>query len=121
MVGKKNGGSSGAGALPGVKTILGSAFDGFLPLDACGDNLGMSNTPQEVRPHTPAAEPAAAAAGFNTLALDDKLLRAVADSGYTQMTPIQAKAIPVVLEGRDVMGAAQTGTGKTAAFTLPLL
>jgi superfamily II DNA/RNA helicase len=58
---------------------------------------------------------------FDTLALDPKLLAAVADSGYTSMTPIQAKAIPIVLEGRDVMGAAQTGTGKTAAFTLPLL
>ncbi len=58
---------------------------------------------------------------FNTLALDPKLLRAVEESGYTAMTPIQAKAIPIVLAGRDVMGAAQTGTGKTAAFTLPLL
>jgi ATP-dependent RNA helicase RhlE len=58
---------------------------------------------------------------FNALPLDPKLLRAVADSGYTMMTPIQAKAIPIVLAGRDVMGAAQTGTGKTAAFTLPLL
>jgi superfamily II DNA/RNA helicase len=58
---------------------------------------------------------------FETLPLDPKLLRAVADSGYTAMTPIQAKAIPIVLAGRDVMGAAQTGTGKTAAFTLPLL
>jgi ATP-dependent RNA helicase RhlE len=58
---------------------------------------------------------------FDTLALDPKLLAAVADSGYTSMTPIQAKAIPIVLQGRDVMGAAQTGTGKTAAFTLPLL
>ena len=58
---------------------------------------------------------------FNTLPLDPKLLRAVAESGYTAMTPIQAKAIPLVLEGRDIMGAAQTGTGKTAAFTIPLL
>ena len=58
---------------------------------------------------------------FNTLPLDPTLLRAVAESGYTAMTPIQAKAIPIVLAGRDVMGAAQTGTGKTAAFTLPLL
>ena len=121
MLSGKEGSSSGVGTLPRVKTILGSAFDVFLRSDACGDNLGMSNTPHEVRSDTPAAEPAAAPAGFNTLALDDKLLRAVADSGYTQMTPIQAKAIPVVLEGRDVMGAAQTGTGKTAAFTLPLL
>ncbi|MCC6851681.1 MAG: DEAD/DEAH box helicase, partial [Rubrivivax sp.] len=67
------------------------------------------------------AAPAAPAPLFSTLPLDPKLLRAVAESGYTAMTPIQAKAIPIVLEGRDVMGAAQTGTGKTAAFTLPLL
>ena len=65
--------------------------------------------------------PLAPAPLFNTLPLDPKLLRAVVDSGYTAMTPIQAKAIPIVLAGRDVMGAAQTGTGKTAAFTLPLL
>ena len=58
---------------------------------------------------------------FDSLPLDPKLLRALADSGYTGMTPIQAKAIPIVLAGRDVMGAAQTGTGKTAAFTIPLL
>src|SRR5438477_3414666 len=58
---------------------------------------------------------------FDTLALDDKLLRAVIAQGYTSMTPIQAKAIPIFLAGRDVMGAAQTGTGKTAAFSLPLL
>ncbi len=70
---------------------------------------------------TPTASPDAPPQRFDTLALDPKLLRAVADSGYTAMTPIQAKAIPVVLDGRDVMGAAQTGTGKTAAFTLPLL
>jgi len=49
------------------------------------------------------------------------LLRAVAEQGYTQPTPIQAKAIPVVLAGGDLLGAAQTGTGKTAGFTLPLL
>jgi len=65
--------------------------------------------------------PESHATRFDTLALDPKLLDAVIDSGYTSMTPIQAKAIPIVLAGRDVMGAAQTGTGKTAAFTLPLL
>ncbi len=58
---------------------------------------------------------------FDVLPLDPKLLRAVAEQGYATMTPIQSKAIPVVLAGRDVMGAAQTGTGKTAAFALPLL
>src|SRR5687767_14299036 len=60
-------------------------------------------------------------ARFDTLELDPKLLRAVEESGYLTMTPIQQKAIPIVLAGRDVMGAAQTDTGKTAAFTLPLL
>ena len=58
---------------------------------------------------------------YTDLALADPLKRAVADMGYTTMTPIQAQAIPVVLAGQDVMGAAQTGTGKTAAFSLPLL
>ena len=58
---------------------------------------------------------------FDTLGLTKRLLNAVQDSGYTNPTPIQAQAIPAVLEGADVMGAAQTGTGKTAGFTLPLL
>jgi superfamily II DNA/RNA helicase len=67
------------------------------------------------------ADAAAAALKFSSVGLSPILQRAVADQGYTTMTPIQAKAIPVVLAGRDVMGAAQTGTGKTAAFSLPLL
>ena len=58
---------------------------------------------------------------FSHLSLAEPLARAVAEMGYESMTPIQAQAIPVVLQGRDVMGAAQTGTGKTAAFSLPLL
>ena len=58
---------------------------------------------------------------FSALGLAEPLARAVAEMGYESMTPIQAQAIPVVLTGRDVMGAAQTGTGKTAAFALPLL
>ncbi len=58
---------------------------------------------------------------FNSVGLSESLQRAVAAQGYMLMTPIQAKAIPIVLAGRDVMGAAQTGTGKTAAFSLPLL
>ena len=58
---------------------------------------------------------------FSTLGLSESLLKAVADEGYTTPSPIQAQAIPAVLEGRDVMAAAQTGTGKTAGFTLPLL
>ena len=58
---------------------------------------------------------------FDELGLAPELLKAIADQGYTQPTPIQAQAIPVVLSGQDLMGGAQTGTGKTAAFTLPLL
>jgi ATP-dependent RNA helicase RhlE len=58
---------------------------------------------------------------FESLGLLPELLRAVQDAGYTAPTPIQAQAIPIVLAGHDVMGGAQTGTGKTASFTLPLL
>ncbi len=58
---------------------------------------------------------------YSSLALAEPLKRAVAEMGYENMTPIQEQAIPVVLAGQDVMGAAQTGTGKTAAFSLPLL
>ncbi|MCS6945458.1 MAG: DEAD/DEAH box helicase [Sutterellaceae bacterium] len=58
---------------------------------------------------------------FSHFGLDPALLAAIADLGYVKPTPIQAKAIPVALAGRDVMGAAQTGTGKTAGFGLPLI
>ncbi len=58
---------------------------------------------------------------FDTLGLSAELLRAVSEQGYTEPTPIQRKAIPLILQGRDVMAGAQTGTGKTAGFTLPLL
>jgi ATP-dependent RNA helicase RhlE len=58
---------------------------------------------------------------FDSLGLDARLLRAVSEQGYASPTPIQAAVIPTVLEGRDVLAGAQTGTGKTAGFTLPLL
>ncbi len=58
---------------------------------------------------------------FRHLGLDPRVLRAVDDAGYTEPTPIQAAAIPLILSGKDLIGIAQTGTGKTAAFTLPLL
>jgi superfamily II DNA/RNA helicase len=61
------------------------------------------------------------AAGFEALGLSPEILRAIADSGYTVPTPIQEKAIPVVLQGRDVLGIAQTGTGKTASFVVPMI
>ncbi|HKG57359.1 MAG TPA: DEAD/DEAH box helicase, partial [Candidatus Limnocylindrales bacterium] len=58
---------------------------------------------------------------FDTLGLSADLLGTVAEEGYEQPTPVQAEAIPLVLAGRDVLAAAQTGTGKTAAFVLPIL
>ena len=90
-----------------------------------GNGWCMRDNPYCMNQTTPddtaASQEAPASPLFNTLPLDAKLLRAVADQGYASMTPIQAKAIPIVLAGRDVMGAAQTGTGKTAAFSIPLL
>ena len=59
--------------------------------------------------------------GFNDLGLSAAILKAVAEQGYTTPSPIQAQAIPAVIEGNDIMAAAQTGTGKTAGFTLPIL
>ncbi|HVY35257.1 MAG TPA: DEAD/DEAH box helicase, partial [Caulobacteraceae bacterium] len=58
---------------------------------------------------------------FSDLGLSPEVLKAVTDAGYDTPTPIQAQAIPVALAGRDVLGIAQTGTGKTAAFTLPMI
>ena len=58
---------------------------------------------------------------FADLGLSKEVLDAVLDAGYTTATPIQEKAIPVVLMGRDILGCAQTGTGKTASFTLPMI
>jgi ATP-dependent RNA helicase RhlE len=68
-----------------------------------------------------APETAISAASFAELGLTGQVLAAVADAGYTTPTPIQREAIPIVLTGRDVIGLAQTGTGKTAAFTLPMV
>ena len=58
---------------------------------------------------------------FAALGLSAPILRSLKDQGYETPTPIQAKAIPAILEGRDLLGCAQTGTGKTAAFALPLI
>ena len=77
-------------------------------------------TPAEVAP--PAGEPAPADdAGFSGLGLRAELLRALSDLGYEEATPIQRESIPPLLEGRDLLGQAATGTGKTAAFALPIL
>ncbi|MBJ7380852.1 MAG: DEAD/DEAH box helicase, partial [Polynucleobacter sp.] len=85
------------------------------------DPKAASPIPTEATAETNSAESNSGLLNFVDFGLDDKILRAVADQGYTQATPIQTKAIPIVLEGRDVMGAAQTGTGKTAAFVLPII
>lgn len=58
---------------------------------------------------------------FSDLALDPRVLQAVAEAGYENPTPIQAQAIPHALQGKDVLGIAQTGTGKTASFVLPMI
>ncbi len=87
----------------------------------------LTTTPPADAPQAsgePADQPAAAEPAlplFSDLGLSEPILRAVTEKGYLHPTPIQAQAIPVVLMGRDVLGCAQTGTGKTAGFTLPML
>src|SRR5213075_1514106 len=66
-------------------------------------------------------EPSEPGTTFESLGLSEEVLRSARDSGYETPTPIQREAIPAILRGRDVIGLAQTGTGKTAAFTLPLV
>ncbi len=84
-----------------------------------------ANSTSATSPVTPSgqasAAPAASSSAFAALGLRPELLRALAEQGYDTPTPIQAQGVPAVLSGRDVLGAAQTGTGKTAAFTLPML
>src|SRR5690606_5204724 len=58
---------------------------------------------------------------FSDLGVSAEILRAVEDMGYTQPSPIQAQSIPLLLEGKDVIGQAQTGTGKTASFSIPII
>ena len=58
---------------------------------------------------------------FQSLGIIDSILKAIQEEGYTSPTPIQTQAIPIVLQGNDLLGCAQTGTGKTAAFAIPIL
>lgn len=78
------------------------------------------SAPGESAPIAVSAEPVPGVT-FQSFALAEPILRAVHEMGYREPTPIQAQAIPVVMQGHDVMGAAQTGTGKTAGFALPIL
>src|SRR5438045_3754205 len=79
--------------------------------------MGIMATETIEAPQTTESE----TSSFDNLGLSAEVLKAVRDAGYVTPTPIQAQAIPLVLKGRDVMGLAQTGTGKTAAFTLPIV
>jgi superfamily II DNA/RNA helicase len=92
------------------------------------DLTPIAGVPPEEPPRDPAGEPPRESAApepsrptFADLGLSDSVLRAIAEMGYRHPTPIQEQAIPTVLMGRDVLGTAQTGTGKTASFTLPML
>ena len=85
----------------------------------------MTNTVPEINSPTGAtatdSSAPQAAITFADFGLDPKIQKAVSEQGYNTPTPIQAQSIPHVLAGRDLMGAAQTGTGKTAAFVLPII
>jgi superfamily II DNA/RNA helicase len=96
--------------LPQATTLAQASLDEAAPKAA-----SLPQAPGEA-PHHPAYPP-----GFEALGLSEPILRAVAEKGYLIPTPIQEAAIPAVLAGRDVLGCAQTGTGKTAGFTLPML
>ncbi len=89
--------------------------------DAPADDAPIHAAPADAAPDGALSDDEAPAVTFADLGLAESVLRAVRDAGYERPTPIQAAAIPVVLRGRDVMGLAQTGTGKTAAFSLPLV
>ena len=106
--------SADAGGAPDLPAEAGAVIED-LPAEA-GD-VTEDEDSQPVM--ADAAEPAPPV--FSDLGLSEPILRAIVEMGYVHPTPIQAQAIPVVLMGRDVLGVAQTGTGKTASFTLPMM
>ncbi|HEY6579416.1 MAG TPA: DEAD/DEAH box helicase [Rhizomicrobium sp.] len=86
-----------------------------------GAQAGSEDSVTVASPTNLASDRNSSAQGFDGLGLSPSVLKAVAESGYTTPTPIQARGIPLVLKHRDVIGIAQTGTGKTASFTLPMI
>ena len=96
----------------GLWSLTNISIDSVAGLDA-GPNSETSPGPAEPN--------SSSEVRFEDLGLGPQLLKAVADSGYTTPTPIQARGIPYVLQGKDLIGIAQTGTGKTASFTLPMI
>src|SRR4051794_16363338 len=74
-----------------------------------------------MQPTEPTSSDTTTPQGFDTLPLDPKLIATIVELGYEEPTPIQREAIPAILTGKDVIGQAATGTGKTAAFALPML
>ncbi len=107
-----------------------SAMLGTFVLDGrSGQRPGLPTVSTSIHPKRPDRAPhrreglvrSNLSMSFDQLGLSPELLRAVAHEGYTEPTPVQAQAIPLVLAGRDVLAGAQTGTGKTAAFVLPML
>jgi superfamily II DNA/RNA helicase len=90
--------------------------DSQIPAETNDQPVDSIETPVPAGGDTPVED-----SGFNSLGLSPQVLKAVAESGYTTPTPIQAQGIPHVLQRKDVIGIAQTGTGKTASFTLPMI
>src|SRR5215471_1503585 len=90
---------------------------------SAGAEAGVEAISQEIPSVSTTSEldPAVDQPTFDTLGLSADVLRAVTESGYTTPTPIQAQGIPHVLKRKDIIGIAQTGTGKTASFTLPMI
>src|SRR5579862_6435691 len=92
-----------------------------MPGDEKSQNKNEILLPEEPVPSDPAGTLVPEPSGFASLGLSADLLKAVEQSGYTVPTPIQAQGIPIVLQRKDIIGIAQTGTGKTASFTLPMI
>ncbi|MCG7272857.1 DEAD/DEAH box helicase [Corynebacterium afermentans] len=91
------------------------------PAAESAENAEAAEAAEAEKPAEPAADPKKPENGFETLGLPEKVIEAVKRVGFEQPSPIQAQTIPLLMQGRDVVGLAQTGTGKTAAFALPVL